>query len=177
MIEIIAVIFSLISVILTTRKNLLCWPFGIIGILTYGYIFYQNRDWSNFSLQFFFVFQSVIGWMNWKNPENKKVSSLENFEKFKIIVASILIFTCLSIINNVFSGNLTQLDALTTTLSIFGMFLLSKSKIESWFFWILADVIYIYFFFIQQLYLSSSLYFLFLILATYGYFNWKKLKN
>jgi len=140
MIESTAVIFSLLSVILTTKKNQLCWPVGIIGVIFYGYIFYQNKDWSNFILQFVFI----------------------------------VVFFCLFFLNKVFSGSFTELDALTSTLSIFGMFLLSKSKIEAWAFWILADVIYIYFFFLNQLYLSSALYFLFLILATYGYFNWKK---
>ena len=115
MIESTAVIFSLLSVILTTKKNQLCWPVGIIGVIFYGYIFYQNKDWSNFILQFVFI----------------------------------VVFFCLFFLNKVFSGSFTELDALTSTLSIFGMFLLSKSKIEAWAFWILADVIYIYFFFLN----------------------------
>jgi len=175
--EKIAVLFSLLSVILTTRKNKLCWPVGIVGVLAYGYIFYQNRDWSNFLLQFFFILQSILGWINWNKSETTGVSSLETHERFRFIIGSFVVFFGLFIVNKVFSGSFTELDALTATLSIFGMFLLSKSKIEAWFFWILADVIYIYFFFLNQLYLSSALYFLFLILTTYGYFNWKKLKN
>jgi nicotinamide mononucleotide transporter len=175
--EKIAVLFSLLSVILTTRKNALCWPVGIVGVLAYGYIFYQNRDWSNFLLQFFFILQSILGWLNWNKSETNVVSSLETHERFRFIIGSFVVFFCLFIVNKVFSGSFTELDALTATLSIFGMFLLSKSKIEAWFFWILADMIYIYFFFLNQLYLSSALYFLFLILTTYGYFNWKKLKN
>ena len=175
--EKIAVLFSLLSVILTTRKNALCWPVGIVGVIAYGYIFYQNRDWSNFLLQFFFILQSILGWLNWNKSEINVVSSLETHERFRFIIGSFVVFFCLFIVNKVFSGSFTELDALTATLSIFGMFLLSKSKIEAWFFWILADMIYIYFFFLNQLYLSSALYFLFLILTTYGYFNWKKLKN
>ena len=177
MIESIAVIFSLLSVILTTKKNQLCWPIGIIGVIAYGFVFYQNRDWSNFLLQFVFIAQSFYGWINWNKSETKGVSSLYTYEKFNLIIACFVVFFCLFLINKVFSGSFTELDAITSTLSIFGMLLLSKSKIEAWIFWILADVIYIYFFFLNQLYLSSALYFLFLILATYGYLNWKKIKN
>jgi nicotinamide mononucleotide transporter len=174
MVESIAVIFSLLSVILTTKKNQLCWPVGIIGVIFYGYIFYQNRDWSNLLLQFFFIIQSIYGWINWNKSETKNISSLETYERFNLIITSFVVFFCLFLTNKVFSGSFTELDALTSTLSIFGMLLLSKSKIEAWFFWILADMIYIYFFFLNQLYLSSILYFIFLILATYGYFNWEK---
>lgn len=177
MIEFLTVLFSLLSVVLTTKKNSLCWPIGIIGILGYSYIFYDNRDWSNLILQFIFILQSISGWLLWKNEENSKVTSLEFYELFGIINASVLVFIIFLSINIFFQGNLKDLDALTATLSIFGMFLLSKSKIEAWIFWILADVIYIYFFFLNQLYLSSALYLLFLILATYGYLNWRKIKN
>jgi nicotinamide mononucleotide transporter len=54
------------------------------------------------------------------------------------------------------------------------MVLLGFRKLESWLVWMVADVIYIYFFFINSLYLSSGLYFIFLILSIYGYYNWKK---
>jgi nicotinamide mononucleotide transporter len=177
MIEFIAVIFSLSCVILTTQRNILCWPVGLIGIIAYSIIFYKGKDWSNFLLQFVFTIQSIIGWINWKKSENLKIKSLKAYDLFTILVASVLLFICFDFTNSIFNGNLTELDAATATLSLFGMFLLGKSKIEAWFFWILADIIYIYFFFIQGLYLSSVLYFIFLILAIYGYFNWKKLKN
>ena len=177
MTEWIAVIFSLISVWLTTKKNILCWPVGIIGIIYYSILFYQNRDWSNFILQFIFVIQSIYGWKNWKISKSLDVTSLETYGRFSIGIASIVVFLCFFIINSIFSGNFTELDALTASFSIFGMFLLSKSKIEAWIFWILADIIYIYLFFSQQLYLSSILYFIFLILAIYGHFNWNKIKR
>jgi nicotinamide mononucleotide transporter len=172
--EFIAVIFSLISVWLTARKNILCWSTGIIGIIAYSYIFYQKNEWSNFSLQFFFIIQSILGWMNWNRSKTNEVSNLETYERFSISIGTIVIFLCFYILNIILSGNLTILDAITSALSIFGMFLLSKSKIEAWIFWMFADVIYIYFFFLNKLYLSSGLYCIFLMLSIYGYFNWKK---
>ena len=53
------------------------------------------------------------------------------------------------------------------------MFLLGFSKIEAWILWIIADILYILFFMLNGLYLSSFLYFIFLLLAVYGFFNWK----
>lgn len=177
MIESIAVIFSLISVWLTTKKNTLCWPIGIVGVIAYSILFYQNRDWSNFSLQFVFIIQSIFGWINWKDAKTEQITGLKNYERFIVGIATISLSLFLFFINSIFSGNSAELDALTTSLSIFGMFLLSNSKVEAWIFWILADLIYIYLFFSQQLYLSSIIYFIFLILATYGFFNWNKIKR
>lgn len=68
MIEIIAVIFSLISVWLTSKSSIWCWPTGIIGIIFYFILFYQSSEYCNMLLQFAFLFQSISGWINW----NKK---------------------------------------------------------------------------------------------------------
>ena len=42
MVEIIAVLFSILSVYLTAKKNPLCWPAGIVGVLAYSWIFYTD---------------------------------------------------------------------------------------------------------------------------------------
>ena len=173
MIESIAVIFSLISVWLTARKNILCWSTGIVGVLAYSILFYQHRDWVNFSLQFVFLAQSIWGWSNW-NKSDLKISRLELSDLLSIITFGIIGFFSFQLFAIGFNGNLTTLDSITSVLSLFAMFLMASGKIENWILWMVADILYIYFFFLNQLYLSSALYFLFLILATYGYFNWKK---
>jgi len=172
--EIIAVIFSLISVWFTARKNILCWSTGMIGVIAYSYIFYQHNEWGNFLLQFVFLGQSIWGWMNWNKSDNLRITSLELIDLLTIIEFGIITFFGFHLFIGAFNGHFTTLDSITTILSFVGMFLLGRGKLESWIFWMIADVIYIYFFFLSKLYLSSGLYFIFLILAIYGYFNWKK---
>lgn len=174
MIEFISVIFSLLCVWLTTRKNILCWPVGIIGIIGYSIIFYDKGDWCNFVLQFAFIVQSVFGWINWKKFEDFKVSRLELADRSYYMILMCHILPFLYFLSKSFGGSLSFLDSITTTLSICGMYLLTKKKIEAWWCWIVADFIYIYFFYINQLYISSFLYFIFLILAIYGLRNWSK---
>jgi len=51
-------------------------------------------------------------------------------------------------------------------------FLLAKKKLEAWMLWIIVDVVYIGLFAYKGLYMSSGLYFIFLILAIFGLFKW-----
>ena len=66
------------------------------------------------------------------------------------------------------------LDSITTALSLTAMLLLARRKLENWIFWIIADIIYIPLFIYKGLYITSVQYFIFLILAVSGYFEWKK---
>jgi nicotinamide mononucleotide transporter len=66
------------------------------------------------------------------------------------------------------------LDSITTALSLTGMLLLARRKLENWIYWIIADIIYIPLYMYKELYPTSLQFFIFLILAILGYRNWKK---
>jgi nicotinamide mononucleotide transporter len=66
------------------------------------------------------------------------------------------------------------LDSITTALSLTGMLLLARRKLENWIYWIIADIIYIPLYIHKELYPTSLQFFIFLILAILGYRNWKK---
>ena len=174
MIEIIAVIFSLISVWLTTRNNILCWPTGIIGIIFYFLIFYQDRNWSNVILQLLFILQSIVGWLHWKYLPKKDITQLSIKNNINSINITFLLIIFFFTVNNIFKGNLSLIDSTTTSLSIMGMVLLSYRKIESWIFWMIADVFYIFMFIESGRYLSSFIYLIFLIMSFFFFFSWKQ---
>ncbi len=174
MIECIAVIFSLLCVWLTAKKNVLCWPIGIIGIIGYAIIFKEKGDISNFLLQFAFLIQSIWGWINWNKITDFKSSKLSSIERLNLLIGGVILFFTLYLLSSALGGNLVILDSITTVISIGGMYLLVKNKIEAWWCWILADLIYIQFFLQNQLPVSAGLYFIFLVLAIYGWRTWVK---
>lgn len=176
-IEIIAVIFSLFSVILTARNKIWCWPVGIIGIIFYGILFYQNQIWGNMYLQLFFIVLSVVGWNNWRKPNKHPITWI--YKKYRIPFFCIigLIITTLYLFLVESMDKTPLLDSITTTLSIAGMFLMLYKKIDSWLCWILADIIFIWLFLANYLYLSAFIYFIFLINAIFGLINWNKLRK
>lgn len=177
MVEIFAVIFSLLSVWLTAKNKIWCWPTGIIGILGFSYLFYMTSEWSNLGLQAIFLIQSFIGWFNWSksNLINPSFLSKENLNRLKIffIITAIISYSISFRLN---SSN-PILDSLTTTLSISAMILLMYKKIESWYFWIFADILYIILFMKNSLYLSAFVYLIFTFNALYGLRNWNEILN
>jgi nicotinamide mononucleotide transporter len=172
-VEVIAFIFSLYSVWLTGRNNDLCWPVGIIGIFGFMFVFHNTGDWSNFFLQFIFLFQSFRGWLNWNKTETE-IRNWSNKERILSISLLPTIFFSLNVIFYLMNIESSTLDVATTSLCMVAIYLLSKRIMQNWFFWIIADCIYIFLFYEHKLYLLSILYMIFLLLSNYGLFNWKK---
>jgi len=178
MIEIVAVAASLLCVLLTIYKNKLCWPVGIVGILAYMWIFYQNGHMGNTALQLVFLGQSFLGWYNWHynvKKEFKFFNKILTNTNYKKILKYSLIFNAL-LLSFLFSigGTDPVLDSISTALSLTGMLMLAYKKYQAWYLWILADIIYVIMFALNGELLLMSNYIIFLGLATWGLFKWKR---
>jgi nicotinamide mononucleotide transporter len=179
-IELIAVLFTLICVYLATRQNIWSWPFGLVGVTAYFIIFIQAGLWAQVGLQVIFFAQNVYGWWNWKFGKSKTEETL----KVTILTNTQRLWTLLILIGGTFlgymgltyftPGNLPLCDAFTAIAAIIATWLLAKKKWETWWLWILVDVILVLMFLSTSLYLSTGLYFIFFINAIYGLFRWKK---
>ena len=169
-IEILAVIFSLFSVILTVEESKWCWPTGIIGVIFFGILFYQNEIWGNMSLQLVFISQAILGWYNWNKPTTYTKKWVN--KKWPLFVLPPIIASIVYLFVFYIDGYSPLLDSITTSLSIMAMMLLAYKKIDGWIFWILADIGFIYFFIDTELYLSAFIYFIFLLNAIRGLKKW-----
>jgi nicotinamide mononucleotide transporter len=68
-------------------------------------------------------------------------------------------------------------DTITTAIFFVGMWLMAKKKLENWIYWIIGDVISVPLYLYKGLVFTSFQYFLFTIIAIYGYRAWKKSLN
>jgi len=46
--------------------------------------------------------------------------------------------------------------------------------VESWWFWIVVDIVAVGVYFVKGLYITTGLYAVFLVMATMGYFEWRR---
>jgi nicotinamide mononucleotide transporter len=65
-------------------------------------------------------------------------------------------------------------DALTTVLSLAAQFLLTRKFIENWYFWIMADLIYVPLYIHRHLLFTGGLYVVFLGLCVTGLLAWRQ---
>ncbi len=179
LLEVTAVIFSLACVWLAVKKHILNWPIGIIGVTAYMLLFYKQKLYADMLLQVVFIAQGIYGWYNWlqrkENTEEQKVMYL-NFKE-RAVYATLILFIAAVwayALQNYTNAASPYIDAFAATISLAANWLLAKKNIENWVLWILADIIYIGLFWYKELYLSSGIYAVFLILSIKGLIDWNK---
>ena len=160
-IEILAVTFSLLSVIFAVKNNILTWPFAVLGVTFYGIFFYENHIWGNMFLQIPFFIQSIYGWSKWNVIEDKRVEWLEKYDRNILVISSFLLTTLITFVLIMTGDKSPYFDGITTSFSLIAMALLAKKKVDTWLYWIIADILFILFFLNEEQYLSSITYFVF----------------
>ncbi|MDP4282548.1 MAG: nicotinamide riboside transporter PnuC [Bacteroidota bacterium] len=178
LIELIAVAFGLMSVWSMKKESILAFPSGIINTGIYVYICFIQKLYALAGINVFFVLMSVYGWINWSKGSEDEILRISKCTRKQLILnlgAIPLFFGILwMILSRLTDSNVPGWDAITTTFYIIGMWFLAWKKIENWWLWIAGDTISIFLFGFEKLYFSSLQYFVFTIIAVFGYLEWKK---
>jgi nicotinamide mononucleotide transporter len=179
LLEIIAVVFGLLSVWYSKKVNILVFPTGIVSVLIYVYICFIAKLYADMGINGIYFIMSVYGWYHWtRKPEGKLVVPVQ-FAGLKLniisAVATLFSFGVLSyVLSNFTDSNVPYWDSFTTAIFIVGMLLMALKKVENWIYWIIGDVVSIPLYFYKGLVFTSLQFTIFLIIAVVGYVAWRK---
>lgn len=177
-IELIAVLLGLISVGLTVRQHIACFPVGIVMVILYAYVFWGAKLYSDMLLQIIYVILQVWGWYQWTKGSNNNalpVSWLNNPQR----AGSAVIIATTTLLLGTFMHRQTDaalpyIDASTTAISLAAQGMMTYKKIDNWILWIIADIIYVFVYIERNLPLTAALYAVFLVMAGIGLWTWQR---
>ena len=185
--EIIAVITGIISVFFSREEDVLVYPVGLINTVIYVYISFKFHLPGEAAVNFYYTVMSLYGWWRWSRRNDRKEIVLHiSFENGKerlfhflffalIWVAAFIAITFLR--DAFFEGAIPLPDSLAAASAFTGMYLMTKKKVESWYWWILTNIISIPLYYVKGLALTSFYYFILLLLAISGLIEWKRRAN
>ena len=182
--EVFAVIFGFISVWYSKNNNVLVFPTGLINTSIFVYLLFKWELLGDMLINAYYFIISIYGWYYWTRKSKKQKYTPITFLNSKdikvvqIIALSSAIFV--SLMYSYFdkwSGIVSYIDILTTSIFFIGMWLMARRKIESWIFWIIGDVISVPLYFYKGLGFTSFQYFIFTFIAIAGYYKWKAIYN
>jgi len=185
--EVIAVIFGLLSVWFAKKANILVYPTGIVSVLIYVFICLNAQLYADMGINAFYFIMSVYGWIMWtRKVENRKVRPItfntkkDNlisvvFFAFSLVVIMLLLMYFKADDEQYWSTNIPYIDTFTTAIFIVGMWLMAMKKVENWIYWIIGDVISIPMYAYKGLIFTSLQFLVFLIIAILGYIEWKRM--
>lgn len=182
-----SLVFGLLCVYFLIKENILTFICGIIYVIISFFIFWEARLYGDFLLHIIFLLLNIYGWYNWvkgSSPSESelKVTSLDSKNFVQIIVLTllgVLVFAQIlkigpSLIEGMEPASLPLWDSVTSVLSVTGMWLTTKKKIQNWYFWFIVDILATGIYFYKELYFYSLLYFVYIFLAVAGYLAWRK---
>jgi nicotinamide mononucleotide transporter len=172
-------ITSVICVWLNTRENVWGWFFAIIAAALYFKFFYDIRLYGDMLLQVFFIGVSIYGWYEWMygsaEHNRLKISHFPLHLLPNLIVVAVILNAGIIGLLYWMRSDLVLIDAFLTMMSLIAQWMMARKYLENWWVWIVADVMYVGLYAYKEAYLTSFLYFIFLGLATLGYFSWKNI--
>lgn len=176
--EVVAVIFGILSVWFARKENIWVYPTGIVNVLIYVYLCFFAGLYADMAINAFYFVMSVFGWYNWSrridSTHHVPISSL-NLKQwlFYILLISVAFGVIYYVLLNFTDSTVPVFDSFTTSLFIAGMWLMAIKKIENWILWILGDALVIPMFAVKGLAFTSVQYIVFLVLAILGYIEWR----
>jgi nicotinamide mononucleotide transporter len=177
--EILAVVFGIISVYLSTRENIWSWPTALINVGLYFVVFYEAKLYADMGLQVVYFALSLYGWYEWlyggENRTELHVSRTSRTLAVRLIVIGVVCAATLGTALARFTdAALPYLDSATTSTSLVAQWMMTRKILENWAVWAIVDVVYVGMFIFKKLYLTAGLYSVFFVLAVMGYIQWKR---
>jgi nicotinamide mononucleotide transporter len=177
-VEMLGTLFGIAGVWLVVKKHILNFPVGIINVSLYAWLFLQTKLYADASLQIIYIILLFYGWTQWRSKDvGEAFHSGRTSAKLWILLTVIFILSTL-LIGTLFQkytdAALPYFDSMLTTASLIAQWMIAKRKIENWIIWIVADVLYVAMYIYKELYFTSVLYLIFILLAIAGYKEWKK---
>lgn len=163
---------------------ILVYPLGLINTSFYVYLSYVNHLPGEASVNFYYTIMNIYGWWVWalRNDRREKVLHI-TFSSPKLwrtqiaffLVIFAIVFCGIEFGKDAFwDGAMPLPDAFATASAFTGMWLMTRKKVESWYWWIITNIASIPLYYVKGLQLTSVYYFILLILAFSGLAAWKK---
>ena len=180
--EIIAVLISVLGVTLTIKRHIACWVVNFIACLLYAYLFFEYQLYGETVLQTLFMGMAIYGFYQWKTTQQDTQAIVIQTLSQNKMLQQLILSMGLGLIFGLSLMQWTQasvplLDAQLAALSLLATYWTSRKYLATWVLWIVVDLVYIGMFIYKELLLTAVLYAGFVVLAYLGWREWHKIRQ
>lgn len=178
-VEIVAVAFGLIYIILAAKENVWCWPAAFVGTGTSVYLFWDGSLYMESALNVYYLLMAIVGWWQWQYGSKTRsilsISSL-SLNQHLAFMAVIAVLTSLSgyLLSQNTDAALPYLDSFTTWSAVITTWMVARKILQNWLYWIVINSASIYLYLDRGYVLYAVLFGLYIIIAVFGYVQWRR---
>ncbi|NOT50389.1 MAG: nicotinamide mononucleotide transporter [Chitinophagaceae bacterium] len=182
--ERIAVIAGIASVWFSRKENILVYPVGLINTIIYVWLSFKGDLLGEAAVNFYYTVMSIYGWILWTKRDQQQHHIVHiSFSDKRWWIWQLLFFTAFYIViffsltwlkKDFAPGAIPWADAFASATAFTGMWLMTKKKVESWYWWIATNIASIPLYYVKDYALTSVYYVVLLIMAVFGLQEWTK---
>ena len=168
-----------VSVVLAARNSVHTWWTGILGCTLFAWVYFQTQLYADVTLQAFFVVTCFLGWRTWLRGsgqgDERPIRSTPAPRLFAFAALGVVSALAYGALLHRFTDAYAPfLDSVVLAASVLGQLLLMGRRVETWWFWLLADTVAVPLFASRGLYLTACLYACFWVNAIFGLRHWRR---
>ena len=170
---------GLICVWLLVRNSPWNFAWGIVNALVFLAEFWTAGLFADSALQIVYVVLNAYGWWAWLHGgAHAKPLPIAHLTRRGAVLSAVALVVMAAAFATVLAAALHSTvpvwDGTTTALSLVAQTLQTRRIIETWWFWIAADLIYVPLYAAKGLPLTGALYAIFLALCVAGLASWRR---
>lgn len=182
--ELVAVTFGFLSVWFSKQNKIWVFPTGMVSTAIFVYLLLKWSLLGDMLINAYYFIMSIYGWYIWTRKVDKthvtpvsRTNRRESIYSIFIFIATLLFVAAIYLLFDKWNSWTAYVDTATTAIFFVGMWLMARRKIENWLYWIVGDMISVPLYLYKGLTFTSLQYFIFTIIAIFGYQAWKKYLN
>lgn len=188
LIKIIASVCGVIYILGIAKEKRSSQIFGLVNTAIYAYLMFNDKVYGSAIYNGLYCLPMLVyTYFNWGKAKDEtgkkvKISSYSIKARCYLIISAIAVVTIYYVIASRFGINYVLVDALTITCGVFGMYAISKKKIEQWYAFIIVNIANISMWVIETIKDTSNatmvlMFIIYMINNIYGLNVWKKTMN
>lgn len=184
LLEYLAVFSGIASVWFSRKESILTYPVGLVNTIVYVYLSLINHLPGEASVNLYYTIMSVYGWYIWLKRDRTNQPLLQiSYSDARMWLYQLLffaafylaIFFSLTYLKRIFfEGAIPWADAFASATAFTGMWLMTRKKVESWYWWIATNIASVPLYFVKGLVFTSVYYVVLLGMAFFGLAEWAR---
>lgn len=181
--EITAVATGVLSIFLASRQNIFTFILGIANAALFTVFYAEQHLYSASALHAIYILINVYGIFKWsgiiKKEEKKKELPVTRMPIMEIVVLLVAVLVSglllgLLVPEVLPKVNFPIIDATTTTASVVAQILMTRKKIETWWAWIIIDIVNGALYVVMGLWMNAALHMVYIGIAISAIVAWRK---
>lgn len=178
--EFIGVVLGLAYVLFAARESIWCWPCALVGTAIFIFLFWDASLLMESALNVYYLIMAIYGWWHWTRDKPKDQARLPiqkwSAKQHGITITLIVVLTFISgtLLDGRTSAALPFLDSFTTWAAVITTWMVARKVLENWIYWIVIDAASIILYVDRALYMTALLFALYVVLAAYGWWEWRQ---